>query len=94
MDNLHLLQAIFLIVGAFTTYRGLQGLLQSDEEFIRSSERRARPNAKIDGIIEKEAMRRYVDFKRDNPGSWRLMAVMLLAAGIIMLLAFVVTLIL
>jgi hypothetical protein len=70
----------------------VQGLLQSDEEFIRSSEKRARQNAKFDGISEQEAMRKYVDYKRKDPGSWRRMSVIPLVGGIMMLLGFVVTL--
>jgi hypothetical protein len=86
------LAGVLLILGIISTYSGGQALLQSDEEFIRSPKKGARQNAKFDKISEQEAMRKYVDYKRENPGFWRGMAVIPLVVGVLMLFGFVITL--
>jgi hypothetical protein len=92
MENLHFWQGVLLLLGTIFTYRGGQALLQNDEEFIRSVEKRARQNAKFDKISEKEAMQKYADYIKEDASGWRRMSAIPLAVGIMMLFAFVVTL--
>jgi len=95
MENLWLWQFIAFAVAVFYTVGGIQTLKQRDDEFISSMERAAKRNADFDRITEKEAVRKYVDARRKEAGSWRLIFGMRqLALGVVAWVVFLALIIL
>jgi hypothetical protein len=89
MENLLIWQIVTGALGAWATYIGARLLRQSDKDYIADLERGARRRAKIDGISEDEAMRKFVDYIRKDPRGWRIMrGARGLALGLVLLFAF------